>query len=145
MFKTIKCTFVLQPLKWLNVALWKTWLNLCTCYFQSLPQLTRLSFRWKGIETAFKFSSWSMQICVFVSFSSRPLPIIFVLTLIFLFKIFIFLWQGHIFQIKLLWNVRIILLLLVMACLLFGCVSFQGAVSNTTHILLFSCSFINTS
>lgn len=49
----------------------------------------------------------------------------------------LFLWQSHIFHIKPLWSVWVVLPLFVWATSLFGCISLQGTVSNTIHIPLF--------
>lgn len=119
--------------------------SLCTCYFQSLPQSNRLSFRCEWIETILKFSSSSpLYLCVRLSASFSLLSHSLFLTLKFHLKIFVVLPLGKPYitseaSTECLGESS----LLCWDSFITRCSSCQGMVSNTTH-LPFSHSFINT-
>lgn len=111
-------------------------LNLCTCFFQSLPQLTRHSFRRKWTETIFKFCSSSLQTCLSTSFFLLMFSLHYLFFESWRFYLKYLPLQSFLFQIKPPWNLWMNLSLFGVASL-FGCFISRSNFKHDTRPLLF--------
>lgn len=126
-FKILKRTFVPPSPRWLSVALWKSGIL--------AHVISRVRLSWSGVAGR---NRTRVQIQFVISpalrgFLSAPpalSPLTFFLTLKFAFKILVFLWESHRFQINLPWSAR---MTLPRHCgqLRCGEVSLQGAVPHS--------------
>ena len=144
MFKIIKCTFVLQPLKWLNIALWKTWVFARVIYRVYLSQ-TGLVLGANELKPYWNSVRHLSYLCVRLSDSFSLLSHSLFLTLKFPLEIFVVPPLGKPYIPS-----EASTACLGEACprcwdsFIPPCASCQGVVSNTTHVLPFSHSFVNT-
>lgn len=117
--------------------------DLCTCPFQGLPRLARPGREELNPSSDSAHHLSSLVRSAFPSHCSCPCPINVFLTLMFAFKILVFLWESPKFQMNLPWDVWITLSLFPVASFVAGCFTSRSSV-HTARVPLPSGGCIQT-